>query len=145
MPNIKIRIEKGEETAGDGQELQEKSNKKKEDKFNAAITLVAHQALNDAKKVLNYSVNNIGNFTGDYTKTESIQEIISGVGDIASVAVGFAASPVAGIIAISGVVLSKTFETISYFQDQKHKQIEQEFLLERSGNSLLNGSRGTEN
>lgn len=145
MPNVKIRIEAGTETAGDGKELQEQSKKNDSTKFNAAVSIVAHQAISKAKQVLNYSVSNIGNFTGDYTKSESIQQVISTVGDISAIATGFAAGPIAGSIAIVSVAMSKTFEAVSFFQDQKHKDIEYEYLQARSGNSLVNGSRGTEN
>lgn len=141
MPSVKIRVEALQE----GEEAQNNIQTSQEKKKVAAMTLLAHQAIANGKKVLNYSIGNIGNFTGDYTKTEGIQFALGVVNDIASIGVGAATSPIGLGIAVVGVALSRTMEAVTYFQDIRHKDIESEYLLSRSGNSLLNGSRGTEN
>lgn len=145
MPQVKIRIESGTETAGDGQELQENKQKVSLEKV-AVMSVFATQMISTAKQSLNFAVSNIGVNTGDYTKSVRIQKTLSAIGDITSVASGFAAGGwVGGTIAIAGITTNKIFEAISIQQDLVHDNIRTEYLKTRSGNTTKNGSRGTEN
>ena len=66
MPQVKIRIEKGVETAGDGQENQEQKTSKQTSSGKVAIvSAFSHMIINDTKKIVSYSLSNVGQFTGN--------------------------------------------------------------------------------
>ena len=140
MPNVKIRLETQQEDTNQLEALSREQKTKV-----ATMTLLGTQLVANTKKILNYGVNNIGNFTGNYIAQEKIQLATDIVGDIATIGLGFATGLIGGAIAIAGVAVSKSLEAVTFFQDEKHKRNEIEYLRERSGNTLVNGSRGTEN
>lgn len=65
---------------------------------------------NQAKQMLNYSISNIGNFTGDYQTQRDIQSIVNvsnfGVSLITSFMAGMAIGGVAGGIVASGIAVA---------------------------------------
>jgi len=115
--------------------------------------------LNTAKQVATssvmYSINNIGNFTGNYQRQATIQESVSVVRGLMSVGLaGLAGLQVGGPVgAVIGASMALINKTVSYAQDEYSRYIQQKKtdyaiaqLRDRSGlNRYTDGSRGTEN
>lgn len=147
MPEIKIRIERGVETAGDGREQQEakQDESKKQPVASPTAMLFYHQAISTGKQIVSYAASNVGNFTGNYLLQDQIQNTLDIMGDIATIGLG-ATRGLAGLaVATIGVATKRIFQMVSINQENVHLQHEQDYLLKRSGNSTMNGSRGTEN
>jgi pyridoxine 5'-phosphate synthase PdxJ len=143
MPEIKIRIEKGVETAGDGQELQEKSSKQMAAGKVASVSILATTAIKTVKQITNTAISNIGNFTGDYEMQRQVQAMMKIGGEIGQVVVASLVNPVAGIAMAVGIGLSYGLQAIEISQNIKKENYQASYLLARSGNSLTDGSRGT--
>lgn len=120
---------------------------------------VKHEVFNfvkqQAKKVVDYSLGNIGNFTGDYTTQRQVNTSLSalsqGLGIALSTKVGFKVGGVPGALIGFAIGVAATGIT-NALQDNTQKnenyrtnyQIAQ--LRERAGlNVYKDGSRGTEN
>ena len=145
MPDITIRIEKGTQTAGDGQELQESQGQKSELSAGkvASISTFQNFAISTLKRSINYGIANVGNLTGDYIMQQQLETAASIVEDATMVVSGFAAGGIyGGIIAIAGVAIKQGMNTASFFIDVYKSNINQDLLRQRSGNSLIDGSRG---
>lgn len=142
MPNVRIRIEKGQEAGIEAQQAQQKSETK-----NVAVTsLFAHQMLGTAKQIVNYQASNIANFTGDYIKQEQINQTLDIISDGSTIALGAMAGGLpGGIVAAIGVGTKHVLKLISQTREDELKERDRLLALERSGNSTRNGSRGTEN
>ena len=106
-----------------------------------------------ARQAINYSINNIGNFTGDYVKQQHIQDamqVVSFLSDIGVSAIAGAKYGAWGIaIAVGVTVLGKgitTYEQLAAGNNEnvrRNREISQ--LRLRAGvSSTTNGSRGTE-
>ena len=106
-----------------------------------------------ARQSINYTLNNIGNFTGDYVTQQHVSDamnIISALTNIGMAAIaGSKYGPVGAVIgagiAVAGNVITQTQQLVlGYSQNNlQNKQIAQ--LRTRAGlNSINNGSRGTE-
>ena len=148
MPLVKIRVEAGSEDTGIKQDANQaqKALTEQEKARQASMSLFTHAMQSEVKKIINYSVANIGNLTGDSIRQQNVQRTMGYIQDIATIALGYKSSGAVGAtIAIAGITLSKGLEVASYFIEQRHNDIEREYLLERSGNATLNGGRGTEN
>lgn len=130
---------------------------KKEDLFSHwARQRILEETKQLAKNAVMYSLHNIGNFTGDYITQGHVNDAVSAVSGIASIGTAALAgfkytgsvwgAVIGASLAIVNRVVSGTQSAYSnYVQNQKtNYEIEQ--LRERSGlNTLLDGSRGTEN
>lgn len=146
MPNIKIRIEKGVQTAGDGQEQQEnKQSEKQQPIASPTAMLFYHQTINTAKQILGYATSNVANFTGNYLEQDRINNSLDIVGDLTTIGLGATRGWAGLIVAGVGVATKRTLQAVSMYQENVHIQNEQNYLLKRSGNATTNGSRGTEN
>ena len=145
MPQIKIRIEKGVETAGDGQEQQEKKEKDSLPTASPTTMLFYHQAISTGKQIIGYAASNVANFTGNYLMQDQINNALDIVGDLTTIGLGATRGIPGLIVASLGVVTKRTLQAITMYQDDVHAQNEQRYLLKRSGNAVTNGSRGTEN
>ena len=142
---------------GGGQLVPDTPKKDKEDK-NAASDYAKHRFFNfiesQAKQAVNYTISNIGNFTGDYFKQQQVASLMSLVsfGVDLGTAVwsglkyggGWGAAINAGVVIASKAInvgqemLSNAAET-----GRQNRAINQ--LRERVGlNSTNNGNRGTE-
>ena len=149
MPSVKIRIEKGTETAGDGQEQQERKLSKTEKKQIALATFLAKQTINITKQVINFSTAHIGEWTGDYIKqanTQASLELLeTGAGLVTAGAMSVVTdNPIPIIMEVLSLGLKTGF---SHYEDRRKQELAQhnyEFLQQRTGNSTKNGSRGTE-
>lgn len=134
---------------------------KKDDKENPLIKYAQHRFFNfienEAKQIVSYTVNNIGNFTGDYQAQRNINAAINHVNklmNIGNAAVsGFVMSggnPVGALIgttlAIAAEGVNMGMEALSLWVQENKNNRTIARLQERSGLSgLTNGSRGTEN
>ena len=146
MPNVKIRIEKTSEE----QEERERGEKKKQSARTAAISAFTHLAISESKKIINNTVSHIGEWTGNYIVQSNISNALAVVDEMASFATAIGTS-----IAMQNPVplIIKSISTginygVTFFNDYKQQQAykrQSDYLLARSGNGTVNGSRGTEN
>ena len=144
MPQVKIRIENTDDNqagVGNASATSTKDDKKKV----SATTIFTNQMIATAKQTMNFAINNIGNFTGDYIAQSKAQELVSFVGDVVSIVTGALVSPAAAVVAVAGLAVKQTFETISDIRKNQLSERPRSYLIERSGNATKNGSRGTEN
>ena len=150
MPNVRIRIERGVETAGDGLEQQESLLTKQQKKQVSVATLFAKQIINNTKQIVKAEINRIGSKTGDYIKQANANAALDVVGEISTLATGAFLSvktmnPIP-IIAASASIGMKYGQKIADLQEEyRHANIQYEYMQIRSGNATTNGSRGTEN
>lgn len=111
----------------------------------------AHFLKQQASTIVNYSISNIGNFTGSYQTQREIQEAISVgttmAGFASTIATGYimgdgAGAVAAGILAIGSFSINKALEIrTSNFQNRKQNR-DIDLLRKISGlDSLTNGSR----
>lgn len=143
MPNVKIRIEKGQQQAGDGNLNTQGSE---QSKSVAVTSIFAHQMLGTAKQIVSYAANNVGNYTGDYIQQSKINQGLETVSDLATISAGIMAGGwVGGIVAVAGITTKKVFQYITDTRNDILAERDREYMLARSGNSTTNGSRGTEN
>lgn len=148
MPQIKVRIEKGVETAGDGQEKQEAKveEEKKQPVASPTAMLFYHQAIATGKQIISYAASNVANFTGNNLLQDQVNQQTEILGDITMLATGTLTKGWAGLaVASVGIVTKKVFEQISIYNEERREQYAFDYLNKRAGNSTTNGSRGTEN
>lgn len=142
---------------GTGDSNKEKEKDKKENSLGSYIehqfyNLIKEQAMNN----INFAVNNIGNFTGDYQTQRTTSASISFVKKFINLGTAFAAgtkatgSPIGGVIAASvaavGDMISLQQLWFTNQVEQKKANYEIAQIRNRSGlNSLTDGSRGTQN
>lgn len=123
-------------------------------------SLFAHWAKNQilglvkqtATQAVNFTLSNVGNFTGSYVAQSQInnaRKIISNLMSIGSAAVagskfGAPGAIIGAVIATAGIVVSDTQEFISLQIQIRNNNREAAILRERSGlNEYIDGSRGT--
>ena len=144
MPDIKIRIQKGEETVGDGVELQESQNKglNASDKANiVSLSFVAQQSVSLLKMGMSKAISTIGMNTGDYILQKNVENVMN-IGEWAiSTGVAFASNVYVGIAKLAMDALNSVsnvaIDIIS--NDKNNKLIE--IIQTRTVNSAKNGSR----
>ena len=107
-----------------------------------------------AKQLVMYNINNVGNFTGDYVAQRKINEAIQGINILVNIGTGVLAGAkygpwgaVAGAaIAIAGTVSTAALQSYSQYVENKKTNYAINQLRARSGlNINTDGSRGTEN
>ena len=141
---------------------QNKTEKQQGDKESSQESLfgkfVYHQFFNlvesQAKQAVNYSIANIGNFTGDYTKQTHVAETMNILGMlkglvVAGAAGGAAYGPVGAAISMATFTIAKAISINQqvYAGQVENTRINNDIaqLRTRAGlNSSNNGSRGTE-
>ena len=108
---------------------------------------------NEAQNIVNYSLNNIGNFTGNYQQQADVNLALSTIGSIANIGNAAIQGALIGgpVGAVIGATIGLGFMAINFGLSEKsnhlalnkmNENIAQ--LKERSGNNvLLDGSRGT--
>ena len=144
MPQVKIRVERVQDQAGEGNINQKVASDEK--KNVAATSIFAHQMMGIGKQIFNYAASNVGFFTGNYIEQDKINVALDMVGDLSTIGTGFVAGGVVGgSIAIIGIATKKTLEAITDRRKDVISERERNYWLARSGNSTTNGSRGTEN
>lgn len=143
---------------GGGQLVPDQQKEKEKDKGSSLAMWAEHQFYNLVKQQvmgnINFTVNNIGNFTGDYQAQRNAQLNLSilneamGLGMAVYAGSRFGAPGVA--VALGVYAANKTISTMQQYalinlqQKQSNYSIEQ--LRNRAGlNSYKDGSRGTEN
>lgn len=146
MPNVKIRIEKGKETAGDGRENQEAQSKDREQAVASPTQMLFyHQMIATGKQALSFATSNIANFTGNQMEQEKVNDSMQLVGDLTTLGLGATRGWAGLIVAGIGLATKYTLQGISLHQENVHAKREYDYLAKRSGNTTTNGSRGTEN
>lgn len=146
---IYITTDKPKSTGETGESTEKKDNKNKGDMFFAHE--LAHFAKAQASQMVNYALNNIGNFTGDYQTQKEIQHAVQMAGSIKNIALsayaGFRIAGVAGGVVAGGLAIAS--QTINFVLAEAQAQLQinkQNYeiskLREISGlNGLTNGSR----
>ena len=148
---------------GKGEPAPETSKKKEEETSDNSLLMhwARDSLINTVKQTVNtsihYAISNIGNFTGDYMTQRQVNNAIHNINSLKSIGstalAGFVASggnPIGAVIGASLAVVNQTissiFEITSNSISNKKVNYEIEQLRDRSGmNTLLDGSRGTEN
>ena len=144
MPQVRIRIEKGQEQAGEAN-INQKENADEKKRI-AATSLFAHQMLGIGKQIVSYAVSNVGFFTGNYIKQDEINATLDVISDVSTVGMGFVSGGwVGGAVAIIGLTTKKTLQAVTDRRNDIVQERERNYWVARSGNSTTNGSRGTEN
>ena len=144
MPQVKVRVERVQELAGEANINQKVASDEK--KNVAATSIFAHQMMGIGKQIFNYAVSNVGFFTGNYIAQDNINLALNIVSDISTVGTGIVAGGlVGGAAALIGIGTKHTLEAITDRRKDVISERERNYWLARSGNSTTNGSRGTEN
>lgn len=108
---------------------------------------LAHKAMNflegQVKQFINYSIGNIGNFTGDYRTQQNISQCVSLGKQLGSIGLtGLLLGPEVMGIALAGTIINTGYQTFSSYVSNQKQNREIEHLRELSGLSgLTNGSR----
>ena len=142
----------------DAQNKADKNKDISENGSNALLDYAKHRFFNfiqsEAKQLVSYSINNIGNFTGDYTKQAHVEEALGVLNFVSNIGMAtMAGAQYGGLLgAIIGGGLAGVGTMISVNQQvyagrveniRINKNIDQ--LRTRAGlNSINNGSRGTD-
>lgn len=135
------------------------SNKKNEEQdtlFNHwARNHILSTVKNAGKQAINYSINNIGNFTGNYMTQTHVNEALNNIGGLmnigATALAGFnIAGPIGAIVGASLGVINQSVSSVLSINtrmiENNKTNYEIEQLRIRAGlNGLYDGSRGTEN
>ena len=138
-------------------EADEQNKRDKEGKESSLKSFAQHKFYNfiqsEAKQAVNYTVANIGNFTGDYIKQQQVSNAVSilnfGV-DVATAAIagskfGGGGAAIGTLIVVAAKAITTGEQTFASYAEftRQNRAINQ--LRTRAGlNSTNNGSRGTE-
>lgn len=134
------------------------TDKKEKDSENTFEKFVQHKFFNliesQAKQAVNYSINNIGNFTGDYVEQAHVSDTMQVLSMMNELTTSFIAgtkmtgTPLGGLVAIAVSGIGRGISSIEqqyagYVENvRQNRSISQ--LRTRAGlNSANNGSRGT--
>ena len=160
--NNKLYITISDVREGDGEtptEQPEGTAESEKSKDNALGRYIEHQVFHLAKKqamkFVHFTFGSVGNFTGDYIAQQQINDIMSSIQPFVNIGLATAAGAKVGgwVGAIVGFAVGTVSETVGSVYTIRQKEFETvktnyeiEQLKVRSGlNSLLDGSRGTEN
>lgn len=143
---------------GNGTPTPQPEGAQKKDDDNILGRYVEHQVFHlvkqQATQFVNFSINNIGNFTGDYIAQRQISVAKQAVEKLAGVAMttiagakyGWVGAIVGFAVGVTGTVASGIYDTIQSDKEMNKTNYSISQLRERAGlNSVQDGSRGTEN
>lgn len=161
---ITISDKRGEGGAGETPGVPSTRNSKAFDEpsndFSAVGDYAKHQFFDmiksNSQKVVNYSINNIGNFTGDYQQQRNASATLSlinaakniGMATIAGFKYGGGpyGAAVGAMVAVGGMMINYTMQENANQIAIKQQNRNIDILRDISGlNTLNDGSRGTEN
>lgn len=138
----------------------EAEEKKKKEKENPLAKFAQHKFFNfiesQTKQAVNYTINNIGNFTGDYVKQQHIQDTMNiansliSIGSAAAAGLTYSGGSIYGALIGAGIAVIS--QGINYgqqyaagYQENARQNRDVAQLRTRAGlNSTNNGSRGTD-
>lgn len=150
---ITISDKRGE--GGGGGVDSEKEKEKENDTLGRyAEHEVFHFLKSTASKTINYSISNIGNFTGDYITQRKVNMCKDALDSAVSIGMttlvgskyGPAGAVIGFVVGVASEFTGSIFEDISNRADNVKANYNIEQLRERVGlNTLIDGSRGTEN
>jgi len=119
---------------------------------------VEHQMFHFVKsqtmQAVNFQINNIGNFTGDYITQRKVSRIKSGITAVVDIGMttlagskyGPIGAAVGFVIGVMGATATAVYENETNLIENRRVNYSLEQLRERAGlNQLNDGSRGTEN
>jgi hypothetical protein len=135
----------------DGKKEKEEKNPLGEYAKHQFFSLVKSQAT----QAVNYSLGNIGNFTGNYVSQMHVQDSKQVLSNFISLGMAFVGgtqatgSPVGGAIAVGIAIAGQTFNTLGqlytgYIENTKQNNAIAQLRTRAGLNSTNNGSRGTE-
>lgn len=114
-----------------------------------------HLVKGTATKAVNFSINNIGNFTGNYIQQQEVNEVKQGISGLVSIGFstlagaklgGLPGAIVGFVVGVGSIVVDTVFDDISNRAQNSKNNFEISMLRERVGlNTIYDGSRGTEN
>ena len=152
---ITISDERGNGTPGVSNGTKKDNDVQKE---NLLSRYIEHEAFHIVKqqtmKAVDFSLGNIGNFTGDYITQQKINDMRSNLSSLMAIGMTTLAGAKYGVVgAVIGFsvgaisqVSSGIYETIEKTTANKKQNYEIAQIRDRAGlNSVLDGSRGTEN
>lgn len=138
-------------------DAQNQMDKKKDKEESTLLDFAQHQFFNlierQAKQAVNYTISNIGNFTGNYIAQEQVNNALSAVGFLESVGVATLAGAKFGPwgavigagIAVVGQAATTGLRIFSETLENTRQNYAINQLRSRAGmNGMNNGSRGTE-
>lgn len=142
MPDIEIIVRKPQtsddnlqteeaQTGGSGEQLPTKKEKGKKSFSQNAVGAALSQA---AIQIMQNSVNQMGNLTGNYASVRQIGNTMAFAGDMATIA----KYGVAGAITVAA---KHAVSIINSEIDQANKRREEEFRRQRAGRIVMRGSR----
>lgn len=163
MADGKIYITISDKPIGDGGGTEPEKKKKQYTTIGRYIEHeIFHFLKEQAENAINYSINNIGNFTGDYNSQKEMQLVVNMANKVkglafagyygakaGAAAVGTAAGGVAGgiigvAIAVGGMAINFGLNEAANQKQFKRQNFNIDQLRSISGqNILLDGSRGT--
>lgn len=142
---------------GQGPITPDKPKKEKKEKDDLLSDYAQHQFFNlitnQAKTAVQYTIGNIGNFTGSYVTQEHINNAISAIGFLERVGMAALAgskyggwgAAIGAAVAIVGEGVSQGLNIFSNILQMRRQNEAVAQLKDRAGlNAINNGSRGTE-
>ena len=146
MPNVKVRITSETEEQQQGGMEQIQPSKGSDTARMATTSLFVHAAVNNVKQAVQFGLSNVGNFTGDYIAQRNINQALDAMSGVSSIVMGAVTGGWAGaVIATASVAMRGITGEISRQMQYRNEDIQTSMMLQRSGNALTDGSRGTEN
>lgn len=133
----------------------------KESNKKSSQSIITHQFYNfiigQAKQFVNYNIQNVGNFTGDYISQRKVNEAVQGLNITMNIGGAFVSgtmmsggNPIVGAafaaIATAGIAVNAGYQSYTQRFETARANYNIEQLRRKSGlNVYLDGSRGTEN
>lgn len=115
-------------------------------------SMIANAGMNQARSLLDYSLNHYGDFTGNYEAQSRMQTHISNIGMVASIAGGVGQiglglatfNPVAvvgGALQLGSLAINKGIESFEYARNISKSNAVATYNARRIGTILTNGNR----
>lgn len=121
---------------------QQKQKKEQPSQWNYFKDSFVRFAEQQAMQAINYTVSNIGNFTGNYLAQQNTQAAVSAIKQAVGIVSAFAVNPIAGAIAVASTAINFGYSEYTANYNNRKQNREIAILRERSGlDTLTNGSR----
>lgn len=146
MPNVKVRITTQTDEEERGGAETSALNVAPDTRKIATTSLFVHAAVGNVKQAVQFGLSNVGNFTGNYIAQQNINQALEAVNSVATIVMGAVSGGWAGaIIATASVAFRGVTQGISRYIGYQNEEINTSMARQRSGNTLTDNSRGTEN
>ena len=114
-----------------------------------------HLVKGQAIRFVNFATSNIGNLTGDYLAQKKVNEVKQSISTAISLGMsiaggasvgGWAGAAVGFVIGAASIISNQVYSDVENWRNVNRTNLEIAQLRDRAGlNTLLDGSRGTEN